>query len=156
MAFADPIRDMIREMLVKNGISDVYMDDRDFKEAIIPELGVSYRHLAQTLGTEWGRRSLRPDFWLKLAGAYMADVQDTAEVYPHNFVLSDVRFVNEADWVRAKGGVIWNIQRSNVEPVRAHVSESEINHITSNLTIYNNSTLDELRYAVEQALKVLP
>jgi len=155
LAFADPIRAMLRQMLRSTGITEAYMDDRDFKEAIIPELGVSYRHMAQTLGTEWGR-NLQPDFWLSLAGAYMADVQDSAIPNIPNFVLSDVRFANEADWVRARGGVIWHIQRSAATPVRPHVSESEVGHIASDLTIYNNGTLGELRYAVEQALKVLP
>ena len=155
MAFADPIRTMLREMLTSNGISDRYMDDRNFKEAVIPELGVSYRHMAQTLGTEWGR-SLKSDFWLSLAGAYMADTTDTAETESVNFVISDIRFYNEAEWVRERGGVIWHIQRSAATPVRAHVSESEIGHIASDLTIYNNGTLAELQYAVEQALlKVL-
>ena len=155
MAFADPIRDMLREMLTNNGISDAYMDDRNLKEAIIPELGVSYRHMAQTLGTEWGR-SLKSDFWLKLAGAHMADVQDSTCATQLKFVLSDVRFTNEADWVRERGGMIWHIQRSAATPVRPHVSESEVAYITSGLIIYNNGTLADLRYAVEQALKVLP
>jgi len=155
MAFADPIRAMLREMLTSSGISDKWMDERELKEDIIPELGVSYRHMAQSLGTEWGR-SLQSDFWLRMAGAYMADVQDTTFATPLKFVLSDVRFANEADWVRAKGGVIWSIQRSAAVPVRSHVSESGIGHITSDLTIYNNGTLDELRYAVAQALKALP
>lgn len=155
LAFADPIRAMLREMLSSNGISDKWMDERNLKEQEIPELGMSYRHLAQTLGTEWGR-SLKPDFWMNLAGAYMADVVEQAETYPVNFVLSDIRFVNESAWVRAKGGVIWHIQRSAAAPVRAHVSESEISHITSDLVIYNNGTLDELRYAVHQALKAMP
>ena len=151
MAFADPIRDMLREMLISSGISDVYMDDRDFKEAIIPELGTSYRRLAQTLGTEWGR-SIRDDFWLQLAGAHMADLQDCAEVFPHNFVLSDVRFQNEADWVRARGGVIWHIQRSAATPVRAHVSESEMENIAFDQLIWNDGSLGDLRNNVNQAL----
>ena len=156
LAFADPIRAGIRAILGSGRISDVYMDNRDFKESVIPALGVSYRHMAQTLGTEWGR-GLNTDFWLRLAGAYMADIEDLAEGRPISFVVSDVRFSNEAAWVRERGGVIWHIQRSAATPVRAHISESEVGSITSDLTIYNNGTLDELRYAVEQAvLKVLP
>jgi predicted ATPase len=62
-AFADPIRNMIRGLLTDNGLSDDWMDDRNLKERIIPALGVSYRQMAQTLGTEWGR-GLRSDFWL--------------------------------------------------------------------------------------------
>lgn len=151
MAFADPIRTMLREMLTSNGISDRYMDDRNFKEAVIPELGVSYRHMAQTLGTEWGR-SLKSDFWLSLAGAYMADTTDTAETESVNFVISDIRFYNEAEWVRERGGVIWHIQRNERPFVRGHISESGIYDIEFDQLIFNNGSLGELRVKVEEAL----
>lgn len=147
-AFADPIRGMLRELLTSNGIDSGYMDDRALKEAVIPVLGVSYRHMAQTLGTEWGR-SLQDDFWLRLSGAYMADMQDDGET---QFVISDVRFLNEAQWIRDRGGVIWYVERSSAVPVRPHVSESEIGRLTCDRLLHNNGTLDELAGEVARAL----
>lgn len=149
-AFADPIRSMLRELLTSNGIDSTYMDERALKEAIIPALGVSYRHMAQTLGTEWGR-SLQGDFWLRLAGAYMADILDQG-FEPCRFVISDVRFQNEADWVRARGGVIWRVERTSAAPVRAHASELEISGLTCDRVIKNNGSLCELGTAVDEAL----
>ena len=149
MAFADPIRAMLRELLTGNGISDEYIDSRAFKEKVIPELGVSYRQMAQTLGTEWGR-SLHADFWLRLAGAYMADLAES-DGHSH-FVISDVRFVNEAQWVRDRGGIIWRIERPGVVPVRAHVSEQELYHFGADQVIQNTGSIDDLRRAVVEAI----
>ena len=152
-AFADPIRQMLRELLTSNGIDSAYMDDRALKEAEIPALGVSYRHMAQTLGTEWGRRCLGNDFWLRIAGAYMADISATADADPVPFVISDVRFNNEATWIRKRGGVIWRIDRPGTAPVRAHASETQMAFIDVDATISNSGSLHALRYEVCMALE---
>ena len=148
-AFADPIRSMIRKLLARNGLSEAWMDKRDLKERVIPELNVSYRQMAQTLGTEWGR-SLRPDFWLSIADAYMEDL--VAQEDSPQFVVSDVRFVNEAQWVRERDGVIWRINRPDLAAVRAHVSESEMDSLAPEVVIHNNGTLDDLRAIVLEQL----
>lgn len=139
-AFADPLRMMLRELLTGSNIDDKYMDSREFKEAIIPELGVSYRQLAQTLGTEWGR-ALQPDFWLRLATSYLDGERDAGG---QAFCVSDVRFENEAQWVRNHGGVIWRIERPGTQPVRSHASEEGMNDIQANLTIFNVGNFGEL------------
>lgn len=69
------------------------------KEAIIPELGVSWRHLAQTLGTEWGRQQVHPDLWVIIA-------EQVIRKEAGAFVITDLRFENEAAMVRRLGGVI--------------------------------------------------
>ena len=151
-AFADPIRGMLRELLTSSGISDHYMDLRDFKEMAIPELGMSYRHLAQTLGTEWGR-SQAPDFWLRIAKAYLDEQADSGRTH---FVVSDVRFANEAQWVRDHGGVIWRVERPEAVPVRAHVSECELYHFAADVTLHNTGSLQDLRRTVMDALAAGP
>ena len=152
MAFADPIRMMLRELLLSNGITDAWMQDRQLKEAVIPALGVSYRHMAQTLGTEWGR-SLHTDFWTRTAGAYIDDANQQPGTFNASFVVSDVRFANEAQWVRERGGVIWRVERSAAVPVRAHASEAEIYHIHADAVVDNNGSIDALQLQVSQLLK---
>lgn len=151
LAFAEPIRAMLLELLTSNGIDGNYINDRALKETIIPELGVSYRHMAQTLGTEWGR-NLRRDFWLRLAGAYMADMEDAGETH---FVISDVRFSDEAAWLRQKGGVIWRVERKSVLPVRLHASEAGAHLIKADYIIANHGTPEQLNDAVLAALETL-
>lgn len=151
-AFADPLRAMLRALLEVSGICSGYMDDRALKEAVIPALGVSYREMVQTLGTEWGRVCLRDDFWLRLAGAHMADAVDFR--HAERFVVSDVRFLNEAEWVKRRGGVVWYVERACAVPVRPHVSESEIGRLTCDRVIPNNGTLAELADTVRDALRL--
>lgn len=150
-AFADPIRAMLRELLTSSGIDDACMDDRALKEAVIQALGVSYRQLAQTLGTEWGR-NLQSDFWLRIASAYVTDLEWAGNTH---FVVSDVRFPNEAEWVRSRGGVIWCVRREQAQAVRPHISESGVDSIKADWTINNNGSLDDLREVVAESLKVM-
>jgi hypothetical protein len=149
-AFADPMRSMLRELLTGSNIDDKYMDSREFKEAIIPELGVSYRQMAQTLGTEWGR-VLKPDFWLKLATSYLYGQMDAGG---NAFCISDVRFDNEANWVRNHDGIIWRVERPGTEPVHAHSSEQGAHTIKPDLVIYNVGTVGDLYNQVSAALDI--
>jgi hypothetical protein len=107
--------------------------------------------MAQMLGTEWGR-SLHADFWVRLAGAYVADIQDQAFERGVNFCVSDVRFENEANFVRERGGVIWRIDRPGVERVRDHASERQIESIAYDTVVPNHGDFDELRVWVERLL----
>ena len=148
IAFADPIRDMLSALFDTVGVDGHWMTDRERKEKVIPELGASYRTLAQQLGTEWGR-AIDPDLWLKIAGAKVAMCQKYESI---GVVISDVRFPNEAAWVRAQGGVIWKIIRPGLEPVRAHTSEELINSLPWDYTIDNRGTIEDLSHATGKAL----
>lgn len=64
------------------------------------EYGVSIREMLQTLGTEWGREMIHPDVWVKLQLKKMQE--DPTKIY----VMSDVRFENEAALVREHGTLI--------------------------------------------------
>ncbi len=149
-AFADPMRAMVRAMVEAGGFDVRFLDRRELKEEPIPRLGFSYRELMQTLG-DWGR-GLAPDFWVRPTSAYLADVMPQTF---GKFVVSDVRFINEAAWVRKQGGVIWRVHRDLAGPVREHVSESEQDDIKPTLTIHNNGSLDDLRTSVREALETL-
>lgn len=143
LAFAEPIRAMLRELLASNGCSDDYITRRELKETPVPGLGVSYRHMAQTLGTEWGRHCLGEAFWLRVAETYMADLRGQGY---RRFVVSDVRFANEAAWVRAQGGVLWRVERPGLPSVRAHVSEMQ--PFEADEVISNAGTVQQLQEAV--------
>lgn len=148
LAFAEPIRGMLRELLTSSGCSAEYMERRDLKEAEIPGLGVSYRHMAQTLGTEWARVHLGADFWVRVAATTLADLRSQGH---RQFVVSDVRFANEAGWIRSQGGQVWLIERPGVAPVRAHASECinfRIDHVLPNdgtLADLERRTMDIVR-----------
>ena len=144
MAFADPIRSMLAALLREVGASEDWMTDRLLKEGTIPALGTSYRHLAQTLGTEWGR-SVNPEFWLRIAQARLEVMREAGVKC---VVISDVRFLNEAHWISSEGGQVWRIDRPQAEAVRPHQSEL-ISHITPHRIIPNSGTLADLHRWVD-------
>lgn len=147
MAFADPMRAMLGQLLDHCGIGVEWMTQRELKELPMPGLGVSYRHAAQALGTEWGR-ALTPsgDIWLKAAAASMAEVMNIKGP-DAVFCISDVRFENEAKWVREQGGVVWKISRENIATVRAHPSENGVRDELLNMFIVNED-LDTFKQTI--------
>lgn len=142
-SFADPIRQMLAPLGVD--MTDPYWIDH--KEQVIPALGVSPRRLMQTLGTDWGREMINPDLWLLLA------LQRLYNLGP-GMIIPDVRFNNEAEWVRAKGGRIVRLERKAVTPVEEHVSEAGIEPHHTDINISNNGTLEDLQAAVREIFDV--
>ncbi len=121
-AFASPIKRMLEAL----GFDEADYTDHATKEAVIPAFGCSYRHLAQTLGTEWGR-TIHPEFWLQMAKLRYARVNRAGESY--GMAITDVRFENEADWIRSEGGVVVHIagRETTVEGAAAqHASEAGV------------------------------
>lgn len=120
LALADPIVDMIGALFSAAGVDGAWMVERALKEQPTT-LGVSYRRLAQTLGTDWGRQIVAPDLWLRVATQRLASPALQAE----NVVVSDIRFPNEAQWLQARGGVLVRLLRleADLPAVQPHASE---------------------------------
>jgi hypothetical protein len=91
------------------------------KQAIIPGLGFSWRHAAQTLGTEWGRKHLGDDIWVDLALRKASDPNG-------RYVIDDCRFENEAAKVRACGGTVVHLlgRSGNIGVGTYHASEKGV------------------------------
>lgn len=142
-AFATPMK----EMLHVAGL--VEPSTREAKEANLPGLSYSYRHAAQQLGTEWAR-NLDTDFWVKVAARRVGGMA--------RVVFSDVRFENEAAWIRSSGGKIVHIigRQTTVQGAAAlHASETGIRKVDSDLVLENDSTVETLHDRVFQILKRL-
>ncbi len=142
-SFADPIR----AMLVPLGVdmSDPYWQAR--KEDVIPALGVSPRRMMQTLGTEWGRELIHPDLWLLMA-------QQRLMNHGPGMIIPDIRFENEAAWVRRHGGLVLHISRPNSAEVADHTSEAGVGFHATDAKLFNTGTLEELQQAVRDLLRV--
>lgn len=138
ISFAEPIREALRAMM---GLTDEHFHG-ELKEVPIPWLGKSPRQLMQTLGTEWGREIVNDSLWLLIAEQKIKAFHDDMK----HVVVTDVRFENEADFIRANGGVVWHITRANATKVQIHASESGIafKPQLGDIRIENNGTLDEL------------
>jgi hypothetical protein len=107
------------------------------------------RRLLQAIGTEGVRNVIGDDAWLKVAERKILQGYS----YPvGHWVITDVRFPNEATWVREKlGGQVWKIVRPGTGG-NGHPSETGVDGIDPDITIHNNGSLDELGLNTERAL----
>ncbi|WAB92505.1 deoxynucleotide monophosphate kinase [Pseudomonas citronellolis] len=124
------------------------------KEQPLPWLGKSPRELMQLLGTEWGRNLVHPQLWLMLADMNLANHLE-ASPQARGFVISDVRFDNEADWIRAKGGVVVHLRRPDATAVAAHSSESGVTLRDGDLFVANDGDLEDLYRALDDVTLAL-
>lgn len=87
---------------------------------------VGFREQMQDYGTGV-RRKDDPEYWIK---------QWAKNSYsPQLIVCDDVRFLNEADKVKERGGIIIRIVRSDITTGGNHSSETEMNSIEADYTI---------------------
>jgi hypothetical protein len=152
VAFADPIRDMANSLLHNYGIEPPIDEN---KNMVIPALGVSYRYLCQTLGTDWGRNMVGSSIWLN---ALYAKVKLNS---PDVVLIPDVRFKNEADYLRTHFKNVYLIKvfrsGSNLDSNPSHASEAEVNSIHDvDFTIDNNGTVEELHRKLDSIYSHLP
>lgn len=154
IALADPLRDGLKAML---GIIDEQLHRRDLKEAPIDWLGRSPRELLQTLGTEWGREHVAADLWLRVAARRIEQIKAAPPcLHIAGIVVSDIRFENEADWLRDLGGQVWHIERQTSHQLggaaAAHSSEQRIHAAEGDQIINNAGTLNELHEWVTEII----
>ena len=140
VSFATPLKRAVWRMLDDLGLEGFHYVYTD-KEAIIPKIGVSARHMMQTLGTEWGRACIHPDFWVMIARAKTQRIMNDGR----SVVIDDVRFPNEAAMVFGLGGELWRIDRPGVSYDGDHSSEGGLEDITPDRVIVNDGTIDQLK-----------
>lgn len=149
-AFADPLRDGL--MAIFNLDPTDFEGDR--KEQPLAWLDRSPRQLMQSMGTEWARNTVHPDVWVKL-GEQNLDYMSKALGAVLGFVISDVRFENEAELIRRRGGTVIHISRSDAQGVNPHISEAGIAVSQADLILRNNGTVAEFLCSLEAAFLMI-
>lgn len=147
-AFAQPLKAMLAEGL---NLSVAQLEGAE-KEAPLPWLGKSPRELLQTLGSEWGRGLVHRELWLRVA---RQNLDNLAECHQQalGIVISDVRYEDEAAFVRQRGGVLVHILRPDAPPVRAHATEAGLAIGDDDLVIHNDGDLAEFRQRVRETVQ---
>ena len=129
-SFATPMKRMMEALGVPYSILG---GDDELKKQSLPMLnGHSVRHALQTLGTEWGRTHMGEDFWIMQAmrgvDDTLAKIKSNEEHYefippPLGIVFDDVRFDNEAQAIKSRGGIIVRIAGTHEAISDSHASE---------------------------------
>lgn len=109
----------------------------EYAKTTYPEV----RALLQRAGTEAGRRVLGTDVWVD---AFFRDHADAPAL-----VVTDVRFPNEAQAIRERGGIMIRVNRPGVGPAkdkygRAHESEVRLDDFDFDHTLINDGSVVDL------------
>jgi hypothetical protein len=105
--------------------------------------GKHIRVYLQRLGTEAGRETLWDSIWVDAA---FANLPEDARV-----VVTDMRFPNEADAVRDRGGLTVRIHRDGVGPVNDHPSETSLDDYAFDYHVDNDGTLEEYKEMIRKS-----
>jgi hypothetical protein len=103
----------------------------------------------QTLGTEWGRQTVHPDFWVAIAAnkieRTLASGFKSGTNYKLLALFDDVRFANEAAMLRSYGGVILRVERPDTaKPAEIAAHASEEMDFAADVTLVNDGTSEDL------------
>lgn len=157
--FAGKLKDIAEHL---TGIPIEKFEDQEFKKTNlgpqwdyqIDEFNtptkMTVRDFLQKLGTDAMRMGLHDNVWVN---ALMADYEEDEDGDLPNWIITDVRFPNEAQAIKDKGGVIIRIDRPGVSPINDHPSEIGLDGWNFDYRIANVSDVFALKQTVEQILK---
>ncbi|AZU97161.1 deoxynucleoside monophosphate kinase [Streptomyces phage Emma1919] len=150
IAFADKLREFMYEMnppLNCNGMIANLRDVIDrygwngYKDTIWAQ---DIRRWMQVVGTNCVRGILGNEIW--------ADATFNSMHMNRNYVVTDVRFVNEANGIRQRGGRMYRIVREGVGPANNHVSETALDNYDYDGFIHNDGSLEEFHDSVRRRI----
>lgn len=140
-SFAAPLRKFVAELAGMGGLDTLEVH----KETPIPWLdGITARSMMQTVGTEWGRQMVHPDLWVRSLFARL----------PAGGIIPDVRFPNEAEAIRQRGGIVIRVSRAGTGHGDGHASETPLPANLVDIEVTNDSTPREMAIRVLADLDV--
>lgn len=138
---------------------------REFAEAVdayLPEIGETYTQIVKRMGYEAAKEKHQcvRDYLVKIGHCARTVFYDSIWIdmalerdRPRLLAISDVRYPNEADRIRALGGVVWRITRPGCVP--KHKTEAEsIPKVRCDAEISNDGTFADLEIEVKRLLGV--
>lgn len=147
--FAGGIKTMLNALMIYQGcpagLAYEYLEGK-LKEEPCPYLGGrTPRHAMQALGQLFGREAMGPDFWLSVEENSLEDALAT------DVVFTDVRHQNEVDFIRARGGRTFRIERGLTNSDK-HQSETSVATLKVDGEIANTGTIADLHAATLRAV----
>ena len=112
------------------------------KNKVVNLVKLTPRKLLQLLGTECGRQIIHPNIWVN---SLFADYKKDS-----NWIITDVRFTNEAQAIKDKGGIMIRINRPLYRLDDQHPSETALDNYNFDYVIENEGNIDELVQKIKQ------
>lgn len=131
---------------ILTGVAVDKFEDQSFKAQKMPaEWGeMTYSEFLQRLGTEAVRNNIHTNAWVN---AFYADFVAEGignDLSEPQWIVTDVRFQNEADEIKARGGIVVRISRNESSAENLHSSETALDNYPFDYIINNRGTLKGL------------
>jgi hypothetical protein len=152
-AFADKVREALyalNPVLIEpnyaEGVTSLRYEVDHYGWEGVKEMYPEVRSYLQRLGTEGGRENLGESVWVD---GLFRDYETWGPT-----VITDVRFPNEANAIRKRGGLVVRIERPGMKPIReaGHSSENALAGYLYDDVILNDGTVEQLRDRVMQLI----
>jgi hypothetical protein len=151
VSFADKLKDIT---CILSGCTREQLEDYDFKEnELVPDYlrpycgnskKPTFRAFLQYFGSEV-MRGVNDNIWIDC----------TLSNCGKDAIISDCRFPNEAKAVKARGGIVIKVVRPDVKASDNHQSETLIDEIDADYTLWNDTTLENLEANVDSLVRLL-
>ncbi|MFJ9827730.1 hypothetical protein ACIRSU_25705 [Streptomyces sp. NPDC101160] len=152
-AFADKVKEMLYAldpiMLEKEyaeGVTSLRYEVDGYGWETTKDVYPEVRQYLQRLGTEGGRAALGEDVWVH---ALLHDCETWGPT-----VITDVRFPNEADAIRSRGGLVILVERAGQDHAAhaGHASENALAGYEFDAVIRNDGTVWDLYVTVREVI----
>ena len=149
MRFADPLK-AFYEYCTGEQIISLMQDNRELYDQPAPGYDCTRREWLQNVGTE-ALRGMDPKFHIRAMDNRLSRIKEKAigqsyiknGTYPPVICIPDVRFTNEADYIKSIGGLVIHLQRE-LAPAMAHASEL-FDPEAADLILENNGSIQDLK-----------
>jgi len=155
LAYADPLKEACR-CIFNFTDEQLYGDKKEIEDEF---WHVTPRKVLQYVGTDMFRAHIKNvipqvenNIWVEVIKKQILDgLKNDPDT---KFVVTDVRFPNEAKMLQDLGGIVVRVKRDFVNTeVDTHASELMIENLEVDYEILNNGTIDELYHNMMEHLK---
>lgn len=135
IALADPLKALVKDAF--DLTHEQLYGTQEQKETIDPRYNLSPRQLLQKVG-QAQRNVFGPDVWVNHLVSKLTFARG-------HYIVSDVRYINEAYKLLSAGAFIWKIIRDNrpTKTTSEHSSENEWDKAPYDQEINNNGTIED-------------
>lgn len=144
LAFADAVKE---EVACACGVTVKFIEEN--KEL--------FRPILQWWGTDFKRKLYGDSYWIDKLCKKVIALSDSSEKYLTLVIITDVRFINEAEFIKFCNGYTVKVVRpiSSTSHVDKHISETELDSIKPDYIIDNSNGLHTLEQITNDVITTI-
>lgn len=155
LAYADTLKEVCKIIF---GLTDEQVYGNEKKEIKDKYWNHTPREILQKVGTELFRDTLSKelehidkDIWVRsIEKTILNDIKKGF----NKFVITDVRFQNELDFINNNNGITIKVVRPSIIKYIDHISESFTDIMNADITLINDSNIANLYRSVDNSIKL--